>query len=77
MVRASNRKGFVALSVCGGGGGGAADLELDPELRALTFSLVEKDEDLTSGPLGWVEPVDDIGSTTKSRSTYRWQNLRL
>jgi hypothetical protein len=31
MVRASNRKGFVALSVCGGGGGGAADLELDPK----------------------------------------------
>ena len=31
MVRASNRKGFVALAVCGGGVGGAADLELDPK----------------------------------------------
>lgn len=39
-----------------------------PELRALTFSLDDEDEDLTSGLLGWVEPVNDLGSTTKSWS---------
>lgn len=67
IVRASKRNGFAAVFVCGGGG--AADLELEPVLRALTPSLDAEGEDLTSGLLGGVEPVDDIGSTTKSRST--------
>jgi len=49
IVRASNRKGLTALSVCVGGGRGGADLEVDPELRALRFSLDGDDEDLTSG----------------------------
>lgn len=83
IVRASNRRGLGALSVCVGGGGGGADLEVDPtqeinsanrymwskkvmglmvskaqsihalpELRALTFSLDDEDEDLTSDLLG-------------------------
>jgi len=52
IVRASNRKGLAALSVCVVGGGEGADLEVDPELRALTFSLDDEDEDLTSGLLG-------------------------
>jgi hypothetical protein len=30
IVRASNRKGLTALSVCVGGGGGGADLAVDP-----------------------------------------------
>jgi hypothetical protein len=30
IVRASKRKGFAVLSVCDTGGGGAADLELEP-----------------------------------------------
>ena len=30
IVRASNRKGLTALSVCVGGGCGGADLEVDP-----------------------------------------------
>ena len=30
IVRASNRKGLTALSVCVGGGRGGADLEVDP-----------------------------------------------
>lgn len=51
IVRASKRKGFAAPA-CGAAGGGAADLELEPELRALTLSLDAEGEDLMSGLLG-------------------------
>jgi len=66
IVLPSNRKELPVLSV--GGGWGA----LDPESRALTFSLDGIDEELAPDLFDIVELVEDIGSTTKSGSIYRW-----
>lgn len=66
IVRPSNRKELPVLSVDGGW------VAADPESRALIFSLDGVDEDLAADLLDWVEPVEDIGSTTKSGSMYRW-----
>lgn len=65
IVFPSNRK-LPVLSV---GGGWDA---LDPESRALTFSLDGVDEELAADLLDGIELVEDIGSTTKSGSMYRW-----
>jgi hypothetical protein len=48
IVRPSNHKEFAVLSVCDGWEA-AVDLALDPESRALTFSLDGVAEDLAAG----------------------------